>query len=86
MIGQAVGNYRITRLLGEGGMGAVYLAEHPGIGRKAAVKVLHPHFTKDPEIATRFFNEAKSANAIQHPGIVAVLDFGTAADRSRPTC
>jgi len=77
VIGQTVGNYRITKLLGEGGMGAVYLAEHPGIGRRAAVKVLHPDLTRHPDMATRFFNEARAANAIQHPGIVEVLDFGT---------
>jgi serine/threonine protein kinase len=77
LIGQLVGNYRITGLLGEGGMGAVYLAEHPGIGRKAAVKVLHPHLTRDSEMAVRFFNEARAANAIRHPGIVEVFDFGT---------
>ena len=77
LIGQLVGNYRITELLGEGGMGAVYLAEHPGIGRKAAVKVLHPDLTRHTEIAVRFFNEARAANAIRHPGIVEVYDFGT---------
>src|SRR5579862_6036538 len=58
-------------------MGAVYLAEHPGIGRRAAVKVLHPELTRHTDIATRFFNEARAANAIRHPGIVEVLDFGT---------
>jgi serine/threonine protein kinase len=77
VIGETVGNYRVTKLLGEGGMGAVYLAEHPGIGRKAAVKVLHPDLTRHTDIATRFFNEARAANAIHHPGIVEVLDFGT---------
>jgi hypothetical protein len=77
LIGQTVGNYRITHLLGEGGMGAVYLAEHPGIGRKAAVKVLHPALSTNADIATRFFNEARAANAIHHPGIVEVFDFGT---------
>jgi eukaryotic-like serine/threonine-protein kinase len=77
VIGQTVGNYRITQLLGEGGMGAVYLAEHPGIGRKAAVKVLHPELTRHTDMAARFFNEARAANAIHHPGIVEVFDFGT---------
>jgi hypothetical protein len=77
VIGQTVGNYRITHLLGEGGMGAVYMAEHPGIGRKAAVKVLHPALSTNADIATRFFNEARAANAIHHPGIVEVFDFGT---------
>jgi serine/threonine protein kinase len=77
MIGQMLGNFRITKLLGEGGMGVVYLAEHPGIGRKAAVKVLHPGLAQNQEIVGRFFNEARVANAIHHPGIVDVLDFGT---------
>ena len=58
-------------------MGVVYLAEHPGIGRKAAVKVLHPQLTQQADIAVRFFNEARAANSIRHPGIVDVLDFGT---------
>jgi serine/threonine protein kinase len=79
MIGQTVGNYRILKLLGEGGMGAVYLAEHPGIGRKAAVKVLHPGMAQNEDVVTRFFNEARAANAVHHPGIVEIFDFGTLA-------
>ena len=77
MIGETFGNYRVTELIGEGGMGVVYLAEHPGIGRRAAVKVLRPGLTDNPEITKRFFNEARAANAIRHPGIVEVFDFGT---------
>src|SRR6187551_1621003 len=77
MIGETFGNYRATQLIGEGGMGVVYLAEHPGIGRRAAVKVLRPGLTENPEIAKRFFNEARAANAIRHPGIVEVFDSGT---------
>jgi serine/threonine-protein kinase len=76
VIGQVVGNYRIVKLIGEGGMGAVYLAEHPSMGRHAAVKVLHAGLAQDPEIATRFFNEARAANAVRHPGIVEVFDLG----------
>jgi tRNA A-37 threonylcarbamoyl transferase component Bud32 len=76
MIGQAVGNYRITKLLGEGGMGAVYLAEHPQIARKAAVKVLHAELARDEEFVQRFFNEARAATTIRHPGIVEIFDFG----------
>src|ERR1051326_2485124 len=75
MIGQMAGNYRITRLLGEGGMGVVYAAEHPEISREVVIKVLHPHLTEDAEITRRFFNEARAASAVRHPGIVEVLDF-----------
>ncbi len=77
MIGETFGNYRVTELIGEGGMGVVYLAEHPGIGRRAAVKVLRPGLTDNPELTKRFFNEARAANAIRHPGIVEVFDCGT---------
>src|SRR4051812_18104230 len=77
MIGETFGNFRVTQLIGEGGMGVVYLAEHPGIGRRAAVKVLRPGLTDNPEILKRFFNEARAANAVRHPGIVEVFDCGT---------
>jgi len=80
MIGQTVGNYRITGRLGQGGMGTVYLAEHPGFGRRAAVKLLRPELTRQPQSVQRFFNEARAANAVGHPGIVDVLDMGTLPD------
>jgi serine/threonine-protein kinase len=77
MIGQTFGNYRVRELIGEGGMGVVYLAEHPGIGRRAAIKILRAGLTENAEITKRFFNEARAANAIRHPGIVEVYDCGT---------
>jgi eukaryotic-like serine/threonine-protein kinase len=77
MIGTTVGNYRVTKLLGEGGMGVVYEAEHPALGRRAAVKILHPELAQNTEMVNRFFNEARAANSIRHPGIVEVFDFGT---------
>src|SRR5687767_4314101 len=80
MIGRSVGNYRLVKRLGQGGMGVVYLAEHPGIGRRAAVKFLHPDLAKNKRLLKRFFNEARAAAAIRHPGIVEVYDFGTAPD------
>src|SRR5512140_785294 len=76
LIGQTVGNYLVTQKLGEGGMGAVYLAEHPSIGKKVALKVLHAEFSTNPEVAERFFTEAKAVNAIQHPNIVDIVDYG----------
>jgi serine/threonine-protein kinase len=80
LVGQLVGNYRVLSPLGEGGMGAVYLAEHPVIERRAAVKVLHADLATQPEVVQRFWNEARAATAIGHPGIVQVIDFGQTAD------
>ena len=79
VIGERYGNYQALSLLGEGGMGAVYLAEHPGIGRKVAIKVLRSELDHDPQLLTRFLNEARAANAIRHPNIIEVLDSGTTA-------
>ena len=76
MIGTSIGNYQIQRLIGEGGMGKVYLAVHPGIGRQAAVKVLTPSDAADPQIVSRFITEARAANAIRHPNIVDIYDSG----------
>jgi len=76
IIGQTVGNYLVTQKLGEGGMGSVYLAEHPTIGKKVALKILHAEFSTNPEVAERFFTEAKSVNAIGHPNIVDIVDYG----------
>jgi eukaryotic-like serine/threonine-protein kinase len=76
LIGLTIGNYLVTQKLGEGGMGAVYLAEHPSIGKKVALKVLHSEFSTNQEVATRFFNEAKAVNDIGHPNIVDIVDFG----------
>jgi len=77
VIGERYGNYQALSLLGEGGMGAVYLAEHPGIGRRVAIKVLKAELDHDPQLLTRFLNEARAANAIRHPNIIEVLDSGT---------
>src|SRR5436309_36747 len=80
LTGQTLGNYRIGDKIGQGGMGAVYLGEHVVIGRKVAIKVLLPEVSSDPSRTRRFFNEARAAAQIRHPGIVDVLDFGTHAD------
>src|SRR5439155_15313794 len=76
MLGKTIGNYIVRHKLGEGGMGSVYFAEHPSIGKRVALKVLHADFASQPEIVSRFFNEAKAVNDIQHPNIVDILDFG----------
>ncbi len=70
------GKYRIGRQLGEGGMGAVYLAEHVGIGREVALKVVRPDLLSDATAAERFVREARAAGGIQHRHVVNVTDFG----------
>jgi tRNA A-37 threonylcarbamoyl transferase component Bud32 len=77
-----LGQYRIVKKLGEGGMGAVYLAEHTLLGRRAAVKVLQPNLSSNQDIVQRFFNEARAATAIADPGIVQIFDFGYHTDGS----
>jgi serine/threonine protein kinase len=76
VIGQTVNNYEVTRLLGEGGMGAVYLAEHPFLKRKAAIKILKPECASNTDLVQRFLNEARAANAIHHPNIIDIIDVG----------
>jgi tRNA A-37 threonylcarbamoyl transferase component Bud32 len=80
VIGRSIGNYRIVRVLGEGGMGTVYLAEHPMIGKRVAVKMLRPDLGTDPGLVSRFFQEAKAVNEIRHPNIVDISDFGHTED------
>jgi eukaryotic-like serine/threonine-protein kinase len=76
-LGHVLGNYRLIRKLGEGGVGTVYEGEHVRLGRKMALKVLHPE-TASAEVIVRFFNEARAVNQIRHPHIVDVEDFVTA--------
>ena len=78
--GQLFGNYRVVRLLGEGGFGEVYLAENPLIERRAAVKVLHTALARDAELVRRFLNEARAASAIRHRNIIEVFDAGVTAE------
>lgn len=80
VIGEVFGSYRVTRCIGEGGMGTVYEAEHMHIGRKAALKVLLPAWSSNQQIVTRFFNEARSSAMAKHPGIVEIFDCGFTAE------
>jgi serine/threonine-protein kinase len=81
-VGQRIGKYRIVRKIGQGGMGAVFEAVHEEIGRRAAIKVLLPEFTTDPQNIARFFNEARAVNIIQHPGLVGMFESGRMEDGS----
>jgi hypothetical protein len=70
--GDLVGSYRITRQIGAGGMGAVYEAQHVHLDTRAAIKVLLPELSANPEAIKRFVNEARAASALKHPRIVTV--------------
>ncbi|MFL5300299.1 MAG: serine/threonine-protein kinase, partial [Anaeromyxobacteraceae bacterium] len=74
-MGATVGSFRVQRLLGRGGMGSVYLAEHPIIGSKVAIKFLHESMSASPAAVGRFYDEARAVNLIGHENIVAIYDL-----------
>jgi serine/threonine-protein kinase len=74
--GETFAGYRIVRLLGSGGMGEVYLAEHPRLPRQDALKVLPADVSADPEYRARFDREADLASKLWHPNIVSVHERG----------
>jgi tRNA A-37 threonylcarbamoyl transferase component Bud32 len=74
--GQSIGNYRILNKIGTGGMGAVYLAEHPLIGKRVALKVIHRELAGNRDVVSRFFQEARAVNKIGNEHIVEIHDFG----------
>ena len=79
--GQVIeGKYRIVKMIGEGGMGAVYLGENVRINRKVAIKVLHAAYTGNTEVMQRFEREAQAAGRIGNDHILEVLDLGQLAD------
>src|SRR5215472_13480584 len=80
LLGQVLGGkYRVVRLLGEGGMGAVYEGEQQ-LGttkRRVAIKTLHPHLSRNPQIEARFQREVGTIAELEHPHTIQVYDFGT---------
>ncbi|QUR69119.1 serine/threonine-protein kinase PknH/PknJ [Mycobacterium spongiae] len=78
--GEVLAGYRIDRTLGVGGMGAVYLAAHPSLPRRDALKVLSAELSHDPDFRTRFLREADVASSLDHPNIVGVYDRGQTED------
>ncbi|HUS63508.1 MAG TPA: protein kinase [Kofleriaceae bacterium] len=78
MIGKIVdGRYRVLGKLGQGGMGAVYKVEHLAMGKHAAMKLLHPALTSDPELGARFRREAEAVSRLSHANTVQVFDFAS---------
>ncbi len=83
LVGSVVADrYLVERLLGEGGMGRVYLARHVRLPQQAAIKVLHPGMVSDPEAVARFNREAANAARIEHDRVARVFDFGETRDGS----
>jgi serine/threonine-protein kinase len=74
--GQVFGNFQVLSRLGSGGMGSVYLAENPAIGKRVALKVIHPDLARNGELVQRFMNEARAVNRIGNEHIVEVHDHG----------
>ena len=80
LLGLAVGTYKVDRILARGGMGEVYVARHPAIGREVAVKVLAAEAASSPQLVERFFAEARTVNVIRHENIVEVIDLASLPD------
>jgi eukaryotic-like serine/threonine-protein kinase len=78
--GTLIGEYRIEGKLGEGGMGSVYAATHPLIGKKAAIKIISQQLCSNAAAVERFIQEARAVNQIGHPNIVDVFSFGELVD------
>ena len=77
LFGQVLADrYRVLDLIGKGGMGKVYLAEHIALGKRVAVKVLNPAYTHRPDQVKRFLREARAASKIGHENVIDVIDYG----------
>ena len=76
VIGREIGSYQVVAVLGQGGMGKVYKAQHPYIGKQVAVKFLKAELSSKPDSVQRFFQEARAVNDIHHENVIDVLDFG----------
>jgi tRNA A-37 threonylcarbamoyl transferase component Bud32 len=80
--GKVLGTYRLVKLLGEGGMGKVYLAEHIKLKRKVAIKMLHEQYAVQKDVVSRFFGEAQIVNQIRHENIIDITDFVELDDKT----
>ncbi|MGE5206782.1 MAG: serine/threonine-protein kinase, partial [Chlamydiota bacterium] len=80
--GTSLGPYQLLSSIGAGGMGEVYRARDPRLGREVAIKILPPQFSADADRLRRFEQEARAAAALNHPGILAIYDLGTQSNGS----
>ncbi|MBL9007272.1 MAG: serine/threonine protein kinase [Myxococcales bacterium] len=74
IVGTQIGQYRVNRPIGNGGIGSVFEATHQQIGRRVAIKVLRAEHARNQETVTRLFNEARAVNRVEHPGLVQIFD------------
>src|SRR5438093_8666263 len=79
--GDTFAGYHVLSRLGEGGMGIVYLAEHIGLGRKVALKLLPPQLAADPRFRERFIRESRTAASLDHPNVIPIYEAGEADGR-----
>ena len=76
MIGETLSHYEIVGKVGEGGMGKVYRAKDPRLGREVAIKVLRSSFSHNAKRLARFEQEARAAGTLNHPNVLAIYDVG----------
>jgi serine/threonine-protein kinase len=84
LIGTTVDSYQVESVVGSGAMGIVYRGVHTLIGKAVAIKVLKPDYADDPDMVQRLIREARTVNAIRHPGIVDIFGFGTLPKTGQP--
>jgi serine/threonine protein kinase len=80
LVGMTIGRYLVTRLLGEGGMGAVYEATDHDLGRRVAIKTLHPRHARSSDLRQRFLREGRAASRVRHPNVADIYDVGRGDD------
>ena len=78
LVGREIAGYRLEEIIGRGGMGVVYRAEHLRLGRNVALKVVAPQIAREPKFRERFLRESRTAGALDHPNVVPIYDAGEA--------